>query len=108
MRPMTLTVTGVASSAVAPMNVNTSPFNVGFGVTVSGASITYKIQHTFDDVWSPTFDPTTATWFDHPTVTGIVNTNADGNYAFPVTAIRVTGTAGSGTATLRLIQAGIQ
>lgn len=106
MRPMTLTVTGVASSSVQPMNVNTSPFNVGFGITVSG-TITYKVQHTFDDVWSPTFNPATANWFDHPTITGL-SAAADGNYAFPVTAIRITGTAGSGTATMRLIQAGIQ
>ena len=106
MRPMTLTVTGVTSSSVAPMNVNTSPFNVGFGITVGG-TITYKVQHTFDDVWSPTFNPATANWFDHPTITGL-SAAADGNYAFPVTAIRITGTAGSGTATMRLIQAGIQ
>jgi hypothetical protein len=106
MRPITLAVTGVASSSVAPMNVNTSPFNVGFGVTVSG-TVTYKVQHTFDDVWSSTFNPATANWFDHPTITGL-SAAADGNYAFPVTAIRVTGTAGSGTATMRLIQAGIQ
>jgi hypothetical protein len=106
MRPITLTVTGVASSSTSPMNVNTSPFNVGFGVTVTG-TITYKVQHTFDDVWSTTFNPATATWFDHPTITGL-SANADGNYAFPVTAIRITGTAGSGTATMRLIQAGIQ
>lgn len=108
MRPMTLTVTGVANSSVAPMNVNTSPFNVGFGITVNGVgTITYKVQHTFDDVWSPTFNPATANWFDHPTITGL-SAAADGNYAFPVTAIRITGTAGSGTATMRLIQAGIQ
>jgi len=88
------------------MNVNTSPFNVGFGVTVSG-TITYKVQHTFDDVWSSTFNPATANWFDHPTITGL-SAAADGNYAFPVTAIRLTNTAGTGTATMRLLQAGIQ
>jgi len=106
MRPITLAATGVSSSSVAPMNVNTSPFNVGFGVTVSG-TITYKVQHTFDDVWSSTFNPATANWFDHPTITGL-SAAADGNYAFPVTAIRLTNTAGTGTATMRLLQAGIQ
>jgi hypothetical protein len=88
------------------MNVNTSPFNVGFGVTVSG-TITFTVQHTFDDVWSPTFNPATATWYPHAVVAN-ATASTDGNYAFPVTAIRITGTAGAGTATLRLIQAGIQ
>ena len=106
MRPITLSVTGVSTSSVAPMNVNTSPFNVGFGVNVSG-TVTYTVQHTFDNVWSPTFDPATANWFSHPTVAA-QTAAADGNYAFPVTAIRLKTTAGSGTATMTLIQAGIQ
>lgn len=106
MRPIVLAVTGVANSSVAPMNINTSPFNVGFGVTVSG-TINYTVQHTFDNVWSSTFDPSTATWFDHPTIAS-QSTNKDGNYAFPVSAIRVIGNSGGGTATLTLLQAGIQ
>jgi hypothetical protein len=106
MRPIVLAVTGVANSSVAPMNINTSPFNVGFGVTVSG-TINYTVQHTFDNVWSSTFDPSTATWFDHPTIAS-QTTNKDGNYAFPVSAIRVIGNSGGGTATLTLLQAGIQ
>lgn len=88
------------------MNVHTSPFNVGFGIVVSG-TITYTVQHTFDDVWSPTFNPATANWFDHPTIAS-QTANADGNYAFPVAAIRIKSTAGTGTATLTIIQAGIQ
>lgn len=106
MRPIVLAVTGVSTSSVAPMNIHTSPFNVGFGVVVSG-TITYTVQHTFDDVWSPTFNPATANWFDHPTVAA-QTAKADGNYAFPVNAIRLKTTAGSGTATMTLIQAGIQ
>jgi hypothetical protein len=88
------------------MNLNTSPFNVGFGVTVSG-TVNYTVQHTFDDVYSATFNPSTATWFDHPTVASLA-ANADGNYAFPVTAIRLLVNSGGGTATLALLQAGIQ
>ena len=106
MRPIFLTSTGISASSVAPMNVNTSPFNVGFGVVVSG-SVTYTVQHTFDDVWSPTFNASTTNWFNHPTVAA-QTAAADGNYAFPVTAIRLKTTAGSGTATMTLIQAGIQ
>jgi len=105
MRPMTISVTGVANSVVAPMNINTSPFNVGFGVTVTG-TINFTVQHTFDNVWSSTFDPATANWFDHPSVAAKA-VNQDGNYAFPVSAIRIKGNTGTGTATLTLLQAGI-
>lgn len=106
MRRIVLTKTGAGASDVSPMNLNTSPFNVGFGVIVSG-TVNYTVQHTFDDVFSPTFNPSTATWFDHPTIAAL-GANADGNYAFPVTGIRLLVNSGGGTATLVLLQAGIQ
>lgn len=92
--------TGTGSTAPLVMNTNTNPFNVGFGVVVSGV-VTYTVQHTFDD-------PAVgfSTWFPHPTIAAQI-ANADGNYAFPVTGIRLTVTAGAGTATLKLVQAGI-
>lgn len=82
------------------MNTNISPFNVGFGVIVSG-TVDYTVQHTFDD-------PATgfSTWFSHPTIAA-QSTNKDGNYAFPVTGIKVLVNSGTGTATLKLLQAGI-
>ena len=92
---------GVGSSDPIVMNTNCTPFNVGFGVVTNG-TVDYTVQHTFDD-------PTGAisTWFNHPTVAAQI-ADADGNYAFPVTAIRITMNAGgTGTATLKLIQAGI-
>ncbi len=82
------------------MNTNISPFNVGFGVIVTG-TVNYTVQHTFDD-------PAVgfSTWFSHPTVAN-ETTNMDGNYAFPVTGIKLLVNSGDGTATLKLIQAGI-
>lgn len=82
------------------MNTNISPFNVGFGVIVSG-TVDYTVQHTFDD-------PATgfSTWFSHPTIAA-QSTNKDGNYAFPVTGIKVLVNSGTGSATLKLLQAGI-
>jgi hypothetical protein len=88
------------------MNLNTSPFNIGFAAVVTGTA-NYTVQHTFDDVFSPTFNPSTATWFDHPTVAAL-GASADGNYAFPVTAIRLLVNSGGGTVRLTLLQAGIQ
>lgn len=65
-------------------------FAVGFGCVRSGDA-TYKVQHTFDDVMNPLVTPT---WFDHATVTG-KTANSDGNYAFPVRAIKAVVTAGT-------------
>lgn len=92
--------TGTGSSSSIVTNTNCTPFNVGFGVVVSG-TVNYTVQHTFDD---PAVGFTT--WFSHPTVAA-QTTNQDGNYAFPVTGIKVLVNSGSGTATLSLVQAGI-
>lgn len=100
MKVQTVSQTGVGSSDSLVMNTNISPFNVGFGVTVSG-TVDYTVQHTFDD---PAVGFTT--WFSHPTVAG-ESTNQDGNYAFPVTGVKLLVNSGSGSATLQLIQAGI-
>lgn len=106
-RPVRVTVSSAASSAVIPLSLNADPFNVGIGCDVSaGASLTYTVQHTFDDVQSPTFSPSTATWFSNSTIVA-QTTDKDGNYAYPVTAVRLTVTAWtSGSVTMTVIQAG--
>ena len=100
MKQQTVSQTGVGSSGSIVVNTNISPVNIGFGVVVTG-TVDYTVQHTFDD-------PAVgfSTWFSHPTVAG-QTANADGNYAFPVTGIKVLVNSGSGTASLKLIQAGI-
>ena len=92
--------TGAGSTSALVMNTNTNPFNVGFGVIVSG-TVNYTVQHTFDD---PAVGFTT--WFPHPTIASQASSQ-DGNYAFPVTGIRLTVNSGGGSATLKLIQSGI-
>jgi hypothetical protein len=100
MKLQTQSQTGSGSTAAIVVNTNISPVNIGFGVLVSG-TVNYTVEHTFDD-------PAVAftTWFPHPTIASQA-ANADGNYAFPVTGIRLTVNSGGGTATLKLIQAGI-
>ena len=106
-RPVRVTVNSVASSQVIPLNTYGDPFNVGIGCDVSaGGSLTYTVQHTFDDVQSPTFNPSTATWYSNSTLVA-QTTDKDGNYAYPVTAVRLTVTAyTSGSVTMTVIQAG--
>ena len=100
MKVQTISKTGVGSSPALVMNTNISPFNVGFGVKVTG-EVTYTVQHTFDD-------PAVgfSIWYSHPTIASETD-NQDGNYAFPVTGIKVLVTAGAGTAAMNLLQAGI-
>lgn len=100
MKQQTVSKTGTGSSTAIVVNTNISPVNIGFGVIVSG-TVNYTVQHTFDD-------PAVgfSTWFSHPSVAS-QSANADGNYAFPVTGIKVLVNSGTGTATLKLIQAGI-
>ena len=100
MKVQIVSKTGTGSSDSIVMNTNATPFNVGFGVIVTG-TVNYTVQHTFDDPASGF-----SVWFDHPTIASQA-ANADGNYAFPVTGIKVLVNSGGGTATLKLVQAGI-
>ena len=100
MRVQTVSKTGVGSSSALVMNTNVSPFNVGFGVVVTG-TVNYTVQHTFDD---PAVGFTT--WFDHPSVAS-ETTSQDGNYAFPVTGVKVLVNSGGGSVVMNLVQSGI-
>lgn len=103
MRPITLSQTGVGNSVPIPCDIYLTPFNVSLGVEVTG-TVTYSVQWTFDDVWDPnatiTWDPAAAN------LTAAVD-NQQGSLVSPVTAVRLSVTAGTGTAKLRLVQAGV-
>ena len=104
MRPVRVTQTGVGVSVPIPIDQYQGPTNIGLGVVINGAA-TVTIEHTFDDVFDPAFNPATATWFPHPTLVNIV-ANTDSNYAAPPVACRINQTVGAGSSTLNLIQAG--
>jgi hypothetical protein len=102
MRPAVVSVTGIGSSGVYPVDNYIGPVNLGMGVIVSG-TITFKVQYTYDDVFAKGYSPASGNWIDSA-LTG--SANAAGNIAYPATGIRLTTTAGTGTATLTIIQAG--
>ena len=104
MRRQFTSVTGTGVSAPIALDHYISPFNVGFGAVVSSTA-TFSVQHTFDDIFSPTYVPASGTWFNHPNFTSATATG-DGNYAFPVTAVRLNVTVSGGSVSLTLIQAG--
>lgn len=103
-RPISVTVSSATQSAWLPVDNNQTPFNVGMGVVLSGgATLTYTVEHTFDDIQNSSVTPTA---FSNE---GLKNQsiNNDGNYAFPVRAVRLNVTAHTGgDATLTIIQGG--
>lgn len=107
-QPVRVTVGSATTSNVIPLDNYRTPFNIGIGCALSaGASLTYKVQYTYDDVQAATFNAATATWFDHATLAA-KTTSADGNIVVPVTAIRLNVTIyASGTVTMTVIQAGM-
>ena len=105
MREISQTLTATGATDPAPMDQYISPFNVGLGVIVSG-TVSYTVQHTFDDPFASDFDPLTANWFNHPDLTSESGNN-DGNYAFPVRAIRLNVSSTDDDINFYIAQAGI-
>lgn len=101
MRPVEYTLTGVQNGAPIVIDRYVAPTNIGIGVDIGG-TITFSVQHTFDDVFDPNVTPL---WFNHPTLNGL-SADSDGNYASPPFAVRLITTAGTGTARIRLLQSG--
>lgn len=99
MRPVIVSQTGTGRSALIPMDREQAPFNVGLGCVVTG-TVTYNVEHTFDDVQNPAV---TATWFQNSSMAALTS-NASGSYTFPVRAISINVTAGAGTVTMTVIQ----
>ena len=91
----------VGASRMRVMNLYQEPFNVSVGVTVEG-TVDYTVQHSFDDPFGPRND---MEWFDHVDLVGETG-DADGNYAFPVPALRVLINSGTGAIRVRFIQGG--
>lgn len=107
MRPIRQTVSELGVSAPIPLDIYIAPFQIGVGTTLSaGAALTYKLQYTYDDVFAPSFDASTATWFDSTDITGETTVTST-VFEVPCTAIRLNVTAHtSGSATINVIQAG--
>lgn len=99
MRPQVISKTGTGTTAWIPVDYKQSPFNVSVAAVVNG-TITYNVEHTFDEVFDPSVTPVA---FIHSVLTA-QTTNKDGNYAFPVRAIRINNTAGTGSTTLTILQ----
>lgn len=105
-----LTKTGTGRSAVHVPDTFLNPFNIGLGCVVTlaqGESVTYSVEHTFENALAPDFNPATATWFKNSGLTD-KNGNENGNYAYAVNAIslNITAATGNPTVTLYILQSG--
>jgi hypothetical protein len=86
MKQALLSVNGTGTSVVWTPDASQNPFQIGIGCLVTGATVNFSVQHTFDNLDGVTSAPTT--WFDNSGITN-ATANIDGNYAFPVTGIRI-------------------
>lgn len=78
------TTTGTSASNPYPVNWKSEDYGIGMGLRVTDLKGgTVDIEHTFDD---PKVG--LSNWFKHATLTG-KTTSADGNYAYPITAVRM-------------------
>ncbi len=109
--PYRVTLTGLSSTSGYPMyapDYAIRPFNIGIGCVVNSTGTqTFNVEHTFDYTGSSVFISSNATWLQNSTISG-ATANITGDYAFPVSAIRLNVTAGAsqGTVTMTLIEAG--
>ena len=104
MRATSVTVSSATQSAAIPVNQYAGDFKISLGCVISvGADLTYKIQHTFDNIYNSSITPT---WFDHCSLVGLI-TSKDGSYRAPITAVRLNVTNYiSGSVTLTIISGG--
>lgn len=102
MRPITITQTGTGATGWIPLDRQQAPFNVGIGCVLSGTA-TFTVQHTFDNLLPPTGTLGTVNAFPHPYISG-VSSSTDGNYAFPVSGVRLTISSGTGAVTATILQ----
>lgn len=102
----TLSAGGAEVGAPIPIDQYLNPTNIGLAVVID-ATATYTVEHTFDDVFDEAFNPATATWFPHPTLMAL-SANADGNLAFPPSAVRINVAANTGNVFFNLLQAGAE
>ena len=100
-RAIVVTQSGTGSSPWAMVDHHLNPFNIGVGCVVTG-TVTYNIQYTYDN---PEFN-NSPTAFTHEVLQNQTTSQA-GNFDFPVYAVRVNISGGSGSVTVTFLQSGI-
>lgn len=105
MRTRYFNQTGTGSTNPFVIDRGRVPTNISIGCKITSGSATYSVQYTYDDPFAVGFDPATAKWFTHSTITGQTG-DSDGNIAFPCRAVRLTVSSGTGTVQMAITQSG--
>lgn len=79
-----------------PVNYRQNPVNIGMQITITG-TISYTIQHTLDDPFSSS---QSAVWANHDSLAA-ATASADGNYAYPLRAVRLLINSSTSGATIK-------
>lgn len=102
MTPITISKTGTGRSATVVPDSFQNPFNVGLLVTVTGTA-TFNIEISMDDAMTDT--PTT--WAAATGFSGLTASTV-GSLTIPCHAISINVTAGTGTVSAQIVQAGVR
>lgn len=74
--------------AIYPVDFNSvTGGGISLGVSITG-TINYDVQHTLDDIFASPTAHQSANWFDHSSIAA-KTASSDGNYAFPIRAVRL-------------------
>lgn len=106
MTPITISQTGTGRSAVIAADSFQNPFNVGVQVDVTG-TVTFSIEFTMDDIMASGFSASSAQWSAASGLSAL-SAAAAGALLVPCHGISINVTAGTGTATAKLVQAGVR
>lgn len=100
-------IASVAASPWIPLDNNVNPWAVSAEVTISGgASLTYSVEVTYDDLFDSSVTPVA---FPAPAALTTQTANAAAALPNPVTGVRLNVTIrASGSAVLTVIQQGLQ
>ncbi len=105
MRPKRMVLTVDGATPVYPCNHYASNSTITVEVNLLGTG-TYGVEYTLDDVYAKGFDPATAKWYPHATLTAL-SADAAGTFTFRPTGIRMTGaTVAGGGARMTIIENG--
>lgn len=104
-RPMTLNSSGVSVSGLAPLCGYIAPFLVTINTVVTGTA-TYTLQLTNDDIQAAAYTPSSGNWKSLASMTGATTSDIV-SITYPVTAVRVNQTVGSGSVAAIVQQAGL-
>jgi hypothetical protein len=109
MRPIVQTLSNATGGTIngypIVLDYFANPNETTLSVFVTG-TVQYTVEYTFDLVnQTPGWTAATGNWTAHPQLTDQSSTK-DANIAYPITAVRINQTSGSGSVRFTVMQAG--